>query len=123
MGASALIIAGPGPLRDGVQALIGTMPQVGGVEVVSDLDSALTRRVDLVPILLLMDANRSNDQVWLSVRRARRMWPGVRTIMLVSSVEQQAEAEAAGADVVLLQGFPAARLVAAIVRLLPQPVQ
>jgi hypothetical protein len=45
-----------------------------------------------------------------------------RCIFLANDVQQHQEAEAAGADAVLLEGFPAGRLVAAIVRLLPQPV-
>lgn len=122
MGTSALIVAGPGPLRDGLQALVGTMPQVGRLDVVSDMGSSTTLGVNPSPALVLLDAELTGDQVWLMVRRAKARWPQARTIVLASSVKQQAEAEAAGADAVLLQGFPPTRLVAAIVKLLPQPV-
>jgi DNA-binding NarL/FixJ family response regulator len=122
MEASALIIARPKPLRDGLQALVGTMPQIGIVSVVSDIHSALRARLDPCPALVLLETPVADDHVWLTVRRARAMWPRARTIILVSNVQQQAEAEAAGADVVLFQGFPAGRLTAAIVKLLPQPV-
>jgi len=43
-----------------------------------------------------------------------------RCIALADDVHQQQEAEAAGADVVLLKGFPAARLIATIEGLLSQ---
>jgi DNA-binding NarL/FixJ family response regulator len=122
MGASALIIAGPGPLRDGLQALVGTMPQVGKVDVLSDTRSPSQAEIDLHPTLVLLDAEMAEDRAWLMVRHAKGRWPQARTIILVGSVEQRQEAEAAGADVVLLAGFPAGRLVAAIVRLLSQPV-
>jgi len=122
VGTLALIIVGPGPLRDGLQALVGTMPQIGRIEVMNDLSSALRAEVHQSPALVLLDGGLTDGQVWLSVRRAKAKWPRARTIILVSSVEQQSDAEAAGADAVLLQGFPAGRLVAAIVRLLPQPV-
>jgi DNA-binding NarL/FixJ family response regulator len=122
MGLSALIIAGPGPLRDGLHALVGTMPQIGAVDVISDMPSASREGVSLCPALVLLDAARADGQVWLAVRRAKARWPHARTIILVGTVEQQAEAEAAGADVVLLQGFPPGRLVAAIVKLVAQPV-
>jgi DNA-binding NarL/FixJ family response regulator len=95
------------------------MPQIGLVNVAQDIPSVLAADPGLNPALVLMDDDR--DQVWLTVRRAKARWPQARTIVLVSSVQQGAEAEAAGADVVLLQGFQAGRLVAAIVKLLPQP--
>jgi DNA-binding NarL/FixJ family response regulator len=122
MVASTLIIARPEPLRDGLHALVGTMPQIGTVNVVSDVHSALKVDLDPCPALVLVDAGLADDDIWLTVRRARARWPGARTIILVSNVDQQMEAEAAGADAVLLEGFPAGRLVAAIVKLLPQPV-
>jgi DNA-binding NarL/FixJ family response regulator len=122
MGISVLIIAGAGPLRDGLHALVDTMPQISAVDVVSDMPSDSRGGVSLCPALVLLDAARADGQVWLAVRRAKARWPHARTIILVGTVEQQAEAEAAGADVVLLQGFPPGRLVAAIVKLVAQPV-
>jgi DNA-binding response OmpR family regulator len=97
------------------------MPQIGSVNVMSDFHSALKGDIGC-PALLLLDASLTGDDIWLTVRRAKARWPGARIIALVDTVEQQAEAEAAGADVVLLKGFPAGRLVVAIVKLLPQPV-
>jgi DNA-binding NarL/FixJ family response regulator len=120
MGASALIVAGPGPLRDGLKALVGTMPQIAALDVASDVDLVFGKGFDSHPALVLLDVNLVEDRIWLTVRRAKAKWPRARTIVLVQRVEQQAEAEAAGADVVFLQGLPAGRLVAAIVKLLPQ---
>ncbi len=117
-----MIIARPGPLRDGLHALVDTMPQVAGVDIVSDVDSALKTEWDRGPAVVLLDVSLTDDKVWLSVRRVKLRWPRARTIILAGSVQQQDEAEAGGADVVLLKGFPAGRLVAAIVRLLPQPI-
>ena len=121
MGASALIIAQAGPLRDGLHALVDTMPQIGSVDVIGDVDFAFGPTFNQCPALVLLDTHLTEDNVWLAVRRVKRKWPRARTIVLAGNVEQQEAAEAAGADVVLLQGLPAGRLVAAIVRLLPQP--
>jgi DNA-binding NarL/FixJ family response regulator len=98
------------------------MPQIGTVDVIGDVESAFGLRLNQGPALVLLDAHLIEDSVWLAVRRVKRKWPRARTIVLAGNVEQQEAAEAAGADVVLLQGLPAGRLVAAIVRLLPQPV-
>ena len=119
---SALIIAGPGPLRDGLRALLSTMPQIGSVRVVNNVGSALEMDVPASPALVLLDADMAVPRIWMTVRRVKSGWPQCRIIMLVSDVEQQVEAASAGADVVLLQGLPAGRLVAAVVKLLPQPV-
>jgi DNA-binding NarL/FixJ family response regulator len=97
------------------------MPQIGAVSVASNARSALTADLDPTPALVLLDSGMTVDDVWLTLRGAKARWPLARTIVLVSDVQQQAEAEAAGADMVLLEGFPAGRLVAAILRLLPQP--
>jgi hypothetical protein len=118
---TALIVAPPGPLRDGLHALVGSMPQIGTVRVVSDVEGALVCDLEIGPRLVVLDGNLGPDRAWHLVRRAKRKWPRARTIALVATVRQQQEAEAAGADAVLLQGLPAGRLVAAIVRLLPQP--
>jgi len=121
MDASALIIAQPGPLRDGLHALVGTMPQIGTVDLIGDVETVFGPTFKQCPALVLLDAHLTEDNVWLAVRRVKRKWPRARTIVLAGNVEQQEAAEAAGADVVLLQGLPAGRLVAAIVRLMPQP--
>lgn len=122
MALSALIVVGPGPLRDGLQALVNTVPQIHTVEVVGDVPSALKADLAFRPGLVLLEGDLADGEISLTVRRARMRWPGARTIVLAGSVRQQQQAEAAGADVVLLEGFPACRLVSAIARLLPQPV-
>ena len=122
MRASALIVARPGPLLDGLHALVGSMPQIGAVSAVSDVYAAPRLGLGAGPALVLLDGDQNGEKAWRIVRRARACWPEARTIILVSTVQQQAEAEAAGADAVLLQGLPAGRIIAAIVKLLPQPV-
>lgn len=120
--ASALIVAKPGPLRDGLRALLTAMPQIGAVDMASDLPSALRTVFEHSPALVLLDSDLTNGKVWLTVRRAKAKWPRAWCIFLANDLQQHQEAEAAGADAVLLKGFPAARLVAMIVRLLPKPV-
>jgi DNA-binding NarL/FixJ family response regulator len=100
------------------------MPQLDAVYEADDLTSALKATSDLQPALVMLDllARRNGEDAWLTVRRVKAKWPQARCIFLANDVQQQREAEAAGADVVLLQGFPAPRLVAAMVKLLPHPV-
>ena len=118
--ASALIVARPGPLRDGLQALMTAIPQIDAVREMDDLSSALRVVFERSPALVLLDSNLASGEVWMTVRRARARWPQARCILLADNVQQHQEAEAAGVDAVLLKGFPAAKLIATIVRLLPQ---
>jgi DNA-binding NarL/FixJ family response regulator len=117
---SALIVAKPGPLRDGLRALMIAMPQIGAVDEVNDFSSALKMVFEHRPTLVLLDVGLISGDTWMTIRQAKARWPKARCILLADDVQQHQEAEAAGADAVLLKGFPAARLVATMVRLLPK---
>ena len=116
----ALIVAEPGPLRDGLRALLIAMPQVDAVEEACDLSSALGMAFEHAPALALLDSGPAHSETWLAVRRVKAKWPRARCIFLADSVQQQYEAEAAGADAVLLKGVLPSRLIATVVRLLPR---
>lgn len=122
---SALLVASPGDLRDSIEALLSAMPQIGAVTKLDHVSEmcglAFKSRAGLV--LLVLDPKVSECETWLTLRGVTAVSPRVRCICLVNDVQQQEEAEAAGADAVLVTGVPAARLVATIVRLLPQPAQ
>jgi DNA-binding response OmpR family regulator len=120
---SALIVAKPGPLRDSLQALMAAMmPQIEAAYEVNDLASALEMTFACCPTLVLLDCGLNGGDGWMTVRRAKAKWPQARCVFLANDVQQHQEAEAAGADAVLLKGFPAAGLVATIVGLLPRQV-
>ena len=114
----ALIVARPGPLRNSLQALMTTVPKI---EIVAETDnpSALLRMGDAIqPDIVLLEASLSEDDVWAALRQIQSEWSQTRSIVLVESSHQQQKAQAAGADVVLIKGYPAARLIAAIEELL-----
>jgi DNA-binding NarL/FixJ family response regulator len=115
---SAFIIARPGPLRDGLQALMLAMPQIEVINKADDLRSAMQTSLERQPALVLLDADLAGSETWLAVRRVRARWPWGYCVFLANDVQQQQAAEAAGADVALPKGFPAGRLVAVLVNLL-----
>lgn len=117
---SALIVARPGPLRDGLQALMNAIPQIEVVDEADGISSALNTNFEHYPALVLLDSGLVGGEIWMTIRRAKARWPQARCIVLADDVWEHQEAEAAGADAVLLKGFPAARLAATIVRLLPR---
>jgi DNA-binding NarL/FixJ family response regulator len=107
-------------MRDGLYALVTAMPQIDAVREADDVSSALMMAFDAWPTLVVMESALEGKDVWMTMGRVKARWPMARLIFLANDVQQQQEAEAAGADVVLLEGFPAGKFVTAIVRLLRQ---
>ena len=108
----ALIVARPGPLRNSLQALMTTMPQI---EIVAEADapSALLRMGDRIqPDIVLIDASLPEHEVWAALQQIQSEWSQTHTIVLAEDSKQQKQALEAGADVALLKGFPAAKLAA-----------
>ena len=118
----ALIVARPGPLRNSLQALMTTMPQIEILAEAND-PSALLRMGDTMqPDIVLLDASLPEHEVWAALKQIQDEWSQTRTIVLVGNSQQQQQAREAGADVALLQGFPAAKLAAVIEGFLTTPV-
>lgn len=113
---TVLIVAKPGPLREGVQALMGAMPQVGTICEIDDLSSMLITDADDCPGLVLLSCGKG--VVSSMVEQVKARWPQARCVTLVSSVEQQQEAKLAGVDAVVLNGLPAQKLLETIAEVL-----
>ena len=116
----ALIVSQPGPLRDGMRALLTAMPQIEIIGEAGDMTSALRMIQGYCPTLVLLDADLPGDEVWNALKTIKANWPDVRWIVLANTVEQQQAAERAGADSAPLKGFLAAKLVATIEGLIKQ---
>ena len=116
----ALIATRPGSLQDSLVALMSTMHQVQAVLVAEDLASALRLIARHRPTLVTLEMDLSGEETHAALEQIKARWPSARCIALADDVQQQREAEAAGADIVLLKGFPAAKLIAAIEGLLSQ---
>ena len=70
--------------------------------------------------LAIVDVRMPGMNGFEVLKEIKASWPSMRCIALADDVQQQQEAEAAGADAVLIKGFPAAKLVATIEGLLSQ---
>lgn len=114
----AIIVIRPGPLRNSLQTLMTSMPQIQVVAESKDVSALLELGAQLPPDLVLMEAGLPGNEVCAAVCEIKTRWSRTRTVVLVENARQQQEAEAAGADAVLYQGFPAARLIAVIENLL-----
>ncbi len=102
-----LIVARPGPLREGVEALLASVPQVEVVATVGQASTAFSVVVAQPLDLLLLDASLADDEGCRLLRLCRRQQTGLRCIALADDAAQERTARDAGADAVFLKGFPA----------------
>jgi CheY-like chemotaxis protein len=115
---SALIAARPGPLQDGLRAMLMIMPHVETVNQVSNASMATRTVAEHHPALVLLDASLTNDGIATIVETIKAKGPHSRCLVLANDVQQQREAYAAGADAALVLGCPAAKLFDIVERLL-----
>jgi DNA-binding NarL/FixJ family response regulator len=114
----AVVVARPGPLRHSLQTLMTTLPQIEILAETTDPSALLRMGVEIQPDIVLLDASLPEEQVWAALRQMKEAWSRTRSIVLVEDSRQQQEAQAAGADVALIKGYPAAKLTATIQELL-----
>ena len=117
-GASVLIIAKPSRMRDGLRALLRTIPYLTIVGQADDSLTALKIVTEQHPKLLLLGANLPDDDIQAVLSQTKANWPETRSIVLADNFQRQWIAKAAGADRVLLAGFPPAKFVSTIAELL-----
>jgi len=104
-----LVVSSSGELQNGLLALTTTISGISAVLVAEDADSAL-RMVEIhQPALIIFDMFLLKDQA--VIHEIKTQWPQIHLIVLVDNTTRQKEAAAAGADSVLIKGFPAQRLV------------
>ena len=118
---NALIVTAPGSLQNGLLALMTAMPQIEVVGEASSASAALEMVAEHRPNLVLLDGSLAGNEPWALLRRIKNDWPAIRCIVLAEDVSQQRQAEASGADIPLVKGFPPAQLIATIEQL-PPPI-
>jgi DNA-binding NarL/FixJ family response regulator len=105
-----LIVTHRGSLQNGLQALVTSIPQVDIIGQVDDGSQALAIIQELHPDLVLLDTNLPGNEEWQVLEQMKTLRPETRCIVLADDVRQQQEATQRKADVVLLKGFPPAKL-------------
>ena len=107
----ALVIAQPGPLRNSLLTLLSTLPEIEIVAEAKTLTSLQHAGEELQPDLILIEAGQTLNGLPEALNQFKKRWRHTRTIVLVDTREHEETAVAAGADVVLLKGFRATRLI------------
>lgn len=115
-----LIVTARGYLQNGLEALMTAIPGVDALDEVNDGAMALKVVDEHRPHLVLLDTDLPGDEEWWVLRQIKAQWPCTQCLVLADNVQQKREAEALGADLVLVKGFPPAKLAETVERLLPQ---
>ena len=119
---SALIVAKRPEIRDGLKALLMASPQVGSIIQAANAPEALQIIHWLCPTLVLLDANLVQGTIQELQEQIMVQCPRCRYIVLIDEAHQRQEAEAAGAEAVLLKGCPTSKLMETITLMLADPV-
>ncbi|HXW00130.1 MAG TPA: response regulator [Anaerolineae bacterium] len=114
-----LIIAKPGRIRNGLQALLQIIPRLKVVGIASHSFMAMQMLAQYKPTLALLDVDLPDNQAWVLLKEIQLKQPQTRCLLFVNSIEQQRAARIAGANAALLKGFEALELFTTIEKLLP----
>ena len=120
---AAFVVARSGRIRDGLITLLRAIPKIGTIEQLGDDASVLTSLPQHTRTLVLLDVSLMNQEVWTFMKQLKSRQPQTlcKCLVLVNSSFQQRMALAAGADSVLLTGFPTTEFFTAVENLLDQP--
>ncbi len=106
---SVLIIAPPGPLRNGLQVLLSASPHLTRVILADGSGPAVLKMLaECSPTVIILDFRLPDSGALLEQMKAS--WPQARIAALTHNRGQRQLAEAAGVEVVLCLGLPAAQL-------------
>lgn len=114
----ALIVAKPSHLWNGVQSLLRTLPEIEIIAEIKDPAVLLKIGSEMQPDLILLDASLCDEENWAVITKIKGEWPQTECVVLVEDSQHHQAVYDAGADLVVPQGFPATKLVAAIEELL-----
>ena len=113
-----LVVGPPGTDTTALLALLSTAKNIVSMLTACDAEEAVERIAAGWCHLVVIDIERDEERGLALIRRIREGDASVRTLLLVSSVHSQTEAQLAGADVALIKGYPANDLIATVERLL-----
>lgn len=108
-----LIIAPPGPFRDGLRVLLQAEPRIVHVllaDTIADGSRSITQQL---PDGLIIDTDLSDPAMWSFCTRLKTRSPAVHCVVIIHNQDQQTAAQKLALPT-LLVGFTAEALFAAI---------
>ena len=112
-----LIVAPPGDLQIGLQALLTARLKVD-VLVTGEESSALKVVERHNPALVILDHDLPYNTAPMIIQSVKANWPGIYCVVLVNDDEGRQEVQDKGADLILVKGLPGGKLVTEIEKFL-----
>jgi DNA-binding NarL/FixJ family response regulator len=103
----ALVVLRPGPLRDGLCALLCAMSEIRLTAQAEDTDAALRFLARLCAQLVLIKLDAGDRRLLKPIIEMRALCPDTQVVALIEDERDRQVAQASGADLVMLVGVPA----------------
>jgi DNA-binding NarL/FixJ family response regulator len=117
-GSIVMIVAKPGSLRKGYQALLSSIPGIQTIGVVESRAAASKWMAVHHPAIALVGGNGLGDQVWSLLHQIKHESPQTRCLVIMEKVEQVQENAMEYADAIFLEGAPPEELVRIVEKLI-----
>ena len=111
-----LMIGRPSRFRDSIHLLLTSISPIEEISLADDVESALEMKE--TPIVGVMDSDVGGPCLPAAINKIKTAWPQTGLIILVEDELEFQVALAAGGDVLLRKGFPAAKFTEAVEALL-----
>ncbi len=105
-----LLVVRPGPLRDGLNALLSSMPEVQLVAQASDASAAIDFCQGRPNEMVIMEIKPGDRGLLAKVPEMKALCPKGQVVALIHEEGDREPAKASGVDVVLTTGIRAAKL-------------
>jgi two-component system invasion response regulator UvrY len=120
---NVLLLVKPGSLRDGLDALLFTIPEVKLVTHSNDSEAAIDFCKQNNPDLIVLEIRPDDDEFLGHVAEIKALCPEGHVVALIHDINDQLPAEQAQADLVMSIGTRPATLKAAIADLASTPAE
>ena len=97
--------------RKGLRALMLTQPDIKVIGEAANGELAINFIHKIKPDVVIMDAFMPGMNGLEATRRIKKIWPGIRVVILTLHEDIREEALAAGADAFLVKGCPPDKLI------------
>ena len=105
-----LLAVKPGPLLDGLDALLYATPGVQLVAHANDTNASLQFCEQHPTELIILEIKPGDRGLLVTVPEMKALCPQVQVVAMIHDEQDRRPAEEAGADVVLITGTPAVKL-------------
>jgi AmiR/NasT family two-component response regulator len=115
---TVLILAKPGELRDGIEALLSAILQVDSVYCINNVNWNGAKLKKLNPDLIVFDSTRNEQSPDRQLRQIKEQLPSIKVINIVNSEEAKKKADQVYVDITLVKGFRGDRFIEEVDKLI-----